>query len=66
MGDQTVASITAHPDGVAFSCGGTAWLVAQKCRPHVICTTYRAADRLARRLHISRSKLYSDAVAGGH
>ena len=39
MSKDSVVFITAHPDDVAFSCGGTAWLLKEQYNLHVLCAS---------------------------
>jgi LmbE family N-acetylglucosaminyl deacetylase len=36
---DSILLITAHPDDVAYACGGTAWMLKQRFRLHVVCAS---------------------------
>lgn len=39
MAKDSILFIVAHPDDIAFSCGGTAWLLKQQYDLHVLCAS---------------------------
>ena len=39
MTQESIVFITAHPDDVAYACGGTAWLLKEKYDLHVLCAS---------------------------
>ena len=49
MPQPSVVFITAHPDDVAFSCGGTAWKLSRTYDTHVICATRGDGGHIAGR-----------------
>ncbi len=49
MKRSSVLFVTAHPDDVAFSCGGTAWLLKEKYDLHVVCATHGDGGHVAGR-----------------
>lgn len=46
---KPIVLITAHPDDVAFSCGGTAWMLSRQYQLHIICATRGDGGHIAGR-----------------